>query len=238
MTLRNVISYSVWGAERRYNVGMLRNLELCSRFYPGWQVKIYCDRGAYDFLSKARIAGEMLEETADDYWCPRMMQRFLIADDPTVGRFLSRDADSRITLREAKAVEEWIREGTILHCLHDHPHHHFPIMGGMWGMVPRQAGWEMPKMSGLIQGYLSKPRSLPTGAYFEDQHFLHEIVWPLTRHSVTRHSSVHRELFPDGKSFPLKREWPRFVGEVFLVDDSGNEAPRADDWKQIASDFE
>jgi hypothetical protein len=44
-----------------------------------------------------------------------MFWRFLVADDPSVDRFIVRDADSRLNPRDALAVAEWVRSGTALH---------------------------------------------------------------------------------------------------------------------------
>jgi hypothetical protein len=60
-----------------------------------------------------------------------MFWRFLVADDPTVDRYIIRDADSRLNMREKLAIDEWIASGKKIHILRDHPNHgDFPISGG------------------------------------------------------------------------------------------------------------
>ena len=59
--------------------------------------------------------------------------RFLPLGDPTVSKFIVRDADSRITRREHSAVKQWLTSGIPFHAMRDHPSHIFTIMGGMWG---------------------------------------------------------------------------------------------------------
>ena len=44
-----------------------------------------------------------------------MFWRYYIADDASVDRYLVRDADSRLSVREARAVEEWILSGVRTH---------------------------------------------------------------------------------------------------------------------------
>ena len=46
---------------------------------------------------------------------------------------ISRDADSRLSLREKEAVEKWINSDKDFHIMRDHPHHYYPILGGTWG---------------------------------------------------------------------------------------------------------
>ena len=61
-----------------------------------------------------------------------MVWRFLIASDPSVGRYIIRDADSRLSERKA-AVSEWIESGKKFHVMRDHPsHNNFAMSGGMW----------------------------------------------------------------------------------------------------------
>ena len=55
-----------------------------------------------------------------------------MADDPSVARFLIRDADSRLNLRENAAVHEWIESGYSFHIMRDHTAHFVPINGGMF----------------------------------------------------------------------------------------------------------
>ena len=62
-----------------------------------------------------------------------MFWRFLVADDPSVDRFIVRDSDSRLNVRDAYAVVDWIRSGRAVHSVRDHPNHDRPLNGGMWG---------------------------------------------------------------------------------------------------------
>ena len=67
-----------------------------------------------------------------------MLWRFTIVDDPHVDVFIVRDADSRLTPRDAIVVADWLRQSpesaTIFHCVRDHPSHsRYPVSGGLWG---------------------------------------------------------------------------------------------------------
>jgi len=69
----------------------------------------------------------------------RMMWRFTVVDDdPDVDAFIVRDADSRLTSRDAAVVADWLRQipetAAIFHCIRDHPAHSDSfINGGLWG---------------------------------------------------------------------------------------------------------
>ena len=67
-----------------------------------------------------------------------MMWRFTVVDDPEVDVFIVRDADSRLTSRDAAVVADWLRQrpetAAIFHCIRDHPAHSDSfINGGLWG---------------------------------------------------------------------------------------------------------
>ena len=63
-----------------------------------------------------------------------MMWRFAVVDDQSVDVFIVRDADSRLTSRDAAAVADWLKTAAIFHCIRDHPEHSDSfINGGLWG---------------------------------------------------------------------------------------------------------
>ena len=62
-----------------------------------------------------------------------MFWRFMVADDPSVDRFIVRDTDSRLNARDRFAVEEWVRSNVSTHSIRDHPGHNYPLSGGLWG---------------------------------------------------------------------------------------------------------
>ena len=67
-----------------------------------------------------------------------MMWRFSVIDDPNVDVFIVRDADGRLTPRDAAVVAEWLEHrpetAAVLHCIRDHPAHSDSfINGGLWG---------------------------------------------------------------------------------------------------------
>ena len=62
-----------------------------------------------------------------------MLWRLLPILDPLVDVVLVRDLDSRLSRREAEAVEEWLASSKAVHVMRDHPSHSWPMLGGMWG---------------------------------------------------------------------------------------------------------
>ena len=219
---------------------MARNIELAAKFYPGWLTVIYIDpESSYKLGLKAKTDINISLVGTNDgnvLWCPKMMQRFLVADWPSVDRFIIRDADSRIDQREADAVKAWIDSDKILHVMRDHPAHQI-IPGGMWGGMWRRKNWEAPKMENLIRQFIEDNKGKDLNGYQADQDFLARYVWPWAKYSCLQHdSNPGRRKELGGVPFPSKRVFPRFVGEVWDVESDGTEIPRPGDWEQIGKE--
>lgn len=221
---------------------MVRNIELAPQLYPGWDVIVYLHPDTPRFpvsIPVMEYTEIIVMDHSHELFEHPMLWRFLVADNPTVERFIVRDADSRLSTREADAVKEWISEDTILHVMRDHPAHAQPVLGGLWGAMWHRNDWEAPSMLGLIREYLATPegqRPHRRGTYAEDQDFLHTKIWPWAKYSCTQHDSVCRNAYPGAKRFPSKRDFPRFVGEVVEVHFDGAESFREGDFQQTRLD--
>jgi hypothetical protein len=55
----------------------------------------------------------------DEYPGIGLFQRFLVMNDPTVGRFLVRDCDARLSLAEADLVQQWIDSNHPFHVVRE-----------------------------------------------------------------------------------------------------------------------
>lgn len=139
-----------------------------------------------------------------------MFDRFLPGCDTKVEAFISRDCDSRLTLREATAVNEWLASDKGLHCMRDHPHHSVPIMGGMWGMKQGT----VPHFQALLENWPQEDR-LQT-----DQEFLTNSIWPMVRDNVMCHDTgFFPTCFGGVRPFPTVRlESGEFVGATYDAD--------------------
>jgi hypothetical protein len=216
----NAISFSLWGNDPMYCVGAIRNAELIGKIYPGWMMVVYADRTVPSEVTEklAKIGVTLRKPPCSN----GMFWRFFIADDPKVERFLVRDADSRLNIREAGAVKEWIESGKAVHIIADHPGHTPPIGGGLWGAV-RGA---VPNMSKLIEACeYSKMESKRETVYNTDQRFLGDVIWPLVKNNCLIHDLCYHRTRRGARPFPAKFSDERFVGEVF----DANDKPRAFD---------
>lgn len=221
MEKHNYIGFSLWGNAPTYTIGALKNAALAKKIYPGWRVAMYYDDTVPSdvIFQLAEMKVELHDMTKSGIYS--LFWRFLAADRPDCAYAIFRDTDSRISLRERKAVDEWISDGNTLHIMRDHPFHEVPygasrlsILGGMWGIK----GNTIP-LRPLIEDFCkSRPDE-----YGIDQAFLQQLYGKF-KHSQT----VHDEFF-EKNPFPAKRQGYRFIGE--RIDE--HERPVSDDWKHV-----
>lgn len=177
-----LISFSLWGDNPLYLTGILENLKLAPKVYPGSSVRVYHDSTVpYSSLV------QMIELGADTVRMERtgawsgLFWRFLPASDSSVDTFIVRDADSRLNTREAAAVKEWLDSDKDFHCMRDNWQHTVPIMGGMWGCRKGVVA----NMDTLINKWNDK------AAKGTDQDFLQWAVWPLVRGRSLTHDRYY-----------------------------------------------
>src|SRR5690606_21797065 len=199
------LSFSLWGNQPRYTVGAIRNAELARDIYSGWHMLVYHDNTvpAETLSHLQQMDIQLIEMTVSPIY--GLFWRFLAADIDDCSHAIFRDTDSRITLRERKAVDEWIISGNTLHVMRDHPHHQTPfgaeglgILGGMWGI----RGGSYP-MESTVRRFINGHGD----QYGVDQNFLQE-VYRTFGHSQT----VHDDFF-ERKPFPAPRTGYQFIGE-------------------------
>jgi hypothetical protein len=199
---RRVIAYSMYGDNERYTDGALANAKLYRQIYPGWKMRVY-----HDETVPARILNAMKAEGVDlvnmgSSTMNRMSWRFQAAVD--ADRFCSRDIDSRLSMREKAAVDEWIYSGKQFHVMRDHPSHSTnTISGGMW-------------CSRKLPNLMKEFEDLSDQEYMADMNFLSSVIWPMARGNTIQHDAFSCESFGGGRPFPLPRVKWEHVGSVFV----------------------
>lgn len=143
---KKIISFSLWGDKNAYYYGMLENILRRDKLYPNWTIRIYYGEGK--LISKFIPIFEQFEnvecinmlEFNKEYWgksqtARNMMWRFLpcFEDKEEVEVVIFRDNDSVFTMREVKAVNEWLKSDKVFHIMKDDPRQGGTILGGMWG---------------------------------------------------------------------------------------------------------
>jgi tetratricopeptide (TPR) repeat protein len=192
---RNVISFSLWGPAPYYSYGAMINLVLSRTVYPGWNCRFYVDaavpRACVGFLADN---GADVRNIEDEYPGVGLFQRFLVMNDPTVGRFLVRDCDARLSAAEADLVRQWIDSGLPFHVVRDHVLHNELMIGCLWA-GRTDCGIDIV---GLMRRYFTHG---PTAKYGHDQRMLGLTLWPLIRARCLVHDKYYR--LPDLQTVAL-----------------------------------
>jgi hypothetical protein len=203
----NLVAFCLYGKDKKYQQGALENAKLIKKYLPGWTPIFFVSDDLPQKLSDAlQVTGATLL-TAESNW-PRhkMLWRLLALWVEPCTRVILRDTDSRITLREVAAVEEWIASDYPIHIMRDHPCHGTPILGGMWGAKPL-----------FVRRFLNQDILLHWSEKDgTDQDLLRKYVYP----KVKSHAIIHDSYFffePFAKRrFSVPRESPgSFVAETF-----------------------
>lgn len=196
----NLIAFSLFGDSSKYCETAVLNAIDQPTIYPNWTCLFYVDASVPDYiverLRKHGAEVEVIEDKALLRW-PRQMWRFLAYDRPGLHRVIFRDADSVISLREARAVDEWLASDKRFHHMRDSGTHTELLLAGLWGVT----GGALPPMRPLIERFLASPVS---SQHFADQYFLRTMVWPYAQQSLLQHDSIFGFMdarpFPDGKA--------------------------------------
>ena len=183
----NVISFSLWGSAPFYSYGAMINLVLSRTVYPGWSCRFYVDAtvppACVGFL---RDNGADVRNIEDEYPGVGLFQRFLVMNDPTVGRFLVRDCDARLSVAEADLVTQWIDSGYPFHVVRDHVLHNELMIGCLWA-GRTDCGIDIVA---LMRRYFDSTLG-PTARYGHDQYMLGRMLWPLIRNRSLVHDKYY-----------------------------------------------
>lgn len=193
----------MFGNYEIYNYGALENIKLRDEFYPEWTCRFYIYNCVPESTKKdienskntevIRInkTGSLSESTT---------KRFLPMSESDVEVMISRDCDSRLNNREAKAVEEWLNSNKGVHIMRDHPYHKALILGGMFGVK-----------NGIITNIEELLNQFNNSEIkTNDQNFLSKVIYP----KIKNNCLIHDE-FSGKTPFPTSRVNYHFVGEKF-----------------------
>lgn len=197
--MKKIITFSLWGDNPKYTHGAIKNADLAMDIYPGWVCRYYIGKSTpKHIIDKLMLKSnvEIIQMDEDGDWNSMFWRFYAIDDDIDV--MVSRDADSRLTIRERLCVDEFLLSDKQFHSMIDHPFHS-GIMGGMWGAK---------------KGTISNIKSMidkweKTNSWQTDQSFLNTMIAPIVVNSYLLHDSINL------KNIPHKRENYEYVGESY-----------------------
>ena len=219
---KKVISFCLWGNEKKYTVGLLENIKLASLYYPDWVCYVYIHyKSLTDELQKNLEAFSnvkiIVKKEENIRHLRFMLWRLEPILDEDVELFISRDVDTRILPREVLAVRQWVTSSSekVVHIMRDHPQHYNKILGGMYGIkteIFRKYDW-----INLIETFYKVH-----GETENDQHFLEKFFYNMTSLSQKMiHDEIKLYENENCIPFPIPYEQNyRFVGGYVYEDDS------------------
>jgi hypothetical protein len=210
--MNNLISFCLWGNEKKYTNGALNNAILVKELFTSeWKMKLYYnDTVDESLLNDLKKEGVILSKVNKDESFKNMMWRFLPAEDASIDYFISRDLDSVLCERDLCVIEDWIESGKDFSIVRDHPWQGEVISGGMWGCK----GGKVPHISELIEEYCKTKKQNHNRLL--DLMFLKEIIYE----KYAKNSYIlHDEFFNwEGTAVKIKRDRKidnyQFIGEA------------------------
>jgi len=192
--MNKIISFSLWGDNPKYGVGAIRNAQLAKKYFSEWACHFYYDSSVPNIYIKAlqEFDNTLLIETDRTvfgaFWRFRSMVKGTVV--------LSRDTDSRLSIREKQIVDDWLVKGNKLCIIRDHANHYeFPILAGMWGII-----------DGLDDSDIENINQYNHPTYLMDQFYLRDKIWPKYSNNAVvfglKETVWMRETYPSiGKHF-------------------------------------
>lgn len=132
---------------------------------------------------RLQAGGAQLVDMSHEKTIYPTLWRFLVMDDPTVERFLVRDADSLLSEREQVCVEAWLRSPWYFHHMRDYFTHTELLLAGMWA----GCGGIFPNVARMMREFVVQYRG---NARFTDQYFLKAVLWSTVRQSLLSHDAI------------------------------------------------
>jgi len=167
-----IISYSIFGKERLYRIGLLKNVELAKKLFPEWKVFIHLNPNYEDkqFLKDINQPHTELIDLKEEHPQDGYMWRMLPMEQNHEAVII-RDIDTRLFDRDKKLVDYWLDSDCKFHVCRDNFGSYQPILAGLWGgknsKLKIKDNWDIWKKN--------------QGVYLWDNGFLKKYVYPEIR---------------------------------------------------------
>ena len=123
------------------------------------------------------------------------------------GVILSRDTDSRLSLREKELIDNWLETEYNYMIIRDHDaHYEFPILAGMWGK--KNILMDI-SLKDAMQEYMSVKQ------YLVDQFYLRDKVWP----AIMNDTAIYGVKEVDWMRETYDFENNNFIGQTYTEND-------------------
>lgn len=166
--MRKLISYSLYGNNPIYWLGLLNNIRVKPYVMPDWDIIVYIEQNHFlipiltELNIQLDICSNDLGGTFGSAW------RFYAMDRTDAEYILFRDADSILTYRDAWGASQWIQSGKTLFKVKDFPTKS-PLCAGCFGIKGGVYPNIRPDVHSFIKVYGT--------SYSCDEAFLQATIW-------------------------------------------------------------
>jgi hypothetical protein len=205
--MNKYITFSLWGDNKKYCIGAIRNAELALKYYIDWDVLIFYNSSVDDYyinilnqFNNVKLIDCTNANISPWFW------RFI----PTFNKdniTIIRDCDSRLSEREYNCVITWMNTNYKYLIIRDHERHYdFPMLAGMWGC---KEPIHIDYYNTMINDYANKDY------YLIDQEYLSNVIWP----EAQLNSMIIG--IKEDINFKLSRNPETFIGQSYTEFDIG-----------------
>lgn len=217
-TSKKVFSYCVFGTQKKYCLGMVKNLEQIKHLFPDYNVFIYLGNDVpQEYVDQYKSFQNVTLIQRNYTGLLLTIERFLCVDDNFDVVFV-RDADSRFGDRDMWCIRNFLDSKFTICTIRDHKWHGRELLAGHTGIK------RIPHVS--LQKDLAEFTS-KTGTinyYQNDQDFIIKYIFDKHKQDVIAYSEYHN--FGEGSTMkiPLPRKSNEdFCGNVYLFDKNDTE---------------
>lgn len=214
---KKVFSYCLYGGDKKYCLGMLKNIEQINQFYPDFYIYVHCGNDVpEEYLNKMRQDYTKVNIINYDFTGVELMTyRFFSVDDDDIDLLILRDADSRITDRCRWVIDDFISSSYNVFTIRDHKYHTSKLMAG-------QSGFKFIKPE--LKNVYEKEWKKKSAKYWDDKHFLNFAIHDRFFEEFLVYSDIVIKEGENNRKIGLERKDEHdFCGNVVLFDGDNNE---------------
>jgi hypothetical protein len=213
LTSRKVFSYCVYGSQKKYCLGMVKNLEQIQRFFPGYKVVIYLGNDVpQEYIDQYKTFNNVTLFQQDFTGLLITMYRYLVIDNNYDVVFV-RDADSRFGDRDIWCINNFLRSEYKISTIRDHKYHMRSLMAGQTG-IKKLANFSIQDK---LKEFINKSPNI--NYYQNDQDFIEQYIFNVYKDEIIAYSEFYRMGEKTTMQIPLPRKSDEdFCGNVYLFD--------------------
>lgn len=146
--MKKVITFALWGHNPKYAAGAVENAKLAKQLFTNWECRFYVNGVTDNLVDRLNGFSATVVQMPSGPWQKHgrragdaqpddsMFWKINTYFDKSVDIFFARDVDSRLSLREKMAIDEFVQSDKQFHIIRDHPADcaATPILGAMWGI--------------------------------------------------------------------------------------------------------